>query len=87
MTTMNESDPDRERIVGDAVECLGDIEQLQWKFPITSLMDHEHIPQEVQDGLDRLAEAAAVMRHEGPAILWAFAEATGLADDVRALVE
>lgn len=83
MTITNESDTDRERFVGDIVECLGDIEQLQWKFPISSLMDHDDLSQEIQDSLDRLVEAAAVMRNEGPNILWAFAAATDLADDVR----
>jgi hypothetical protein len=84
---MYESPTDRPDSIDNVVECFGDIAELAGKFPIRSLVEDEHLPQEVKDDLEKLAQAAAVMVVEGPDILWAFAKVRGLADDVRAILD
>jgi hypothetical protein len=87
MTSTYETPTDRQDSIDNVVECLGDIAQLAWKFPISSLMDDEHLPQEIEDDLEELARAAAVLVNEGPDILWAFAKAREIDDDVAAILD
>ena len=63
MTSMYESPTDRQDSIDNVVECFGDIAELAWKFPISSLIDDEHLPREVKDELEKLAHAAAVKAH------------------------
>jgi len=84
---MYETPTDRQHSIDNIVECFGDIAELAWKFPIDSLMDDGHLPQEIENDLEKLAHAAAVLVNEGPDILWAFAKARGLADDVAAILD
>jgi hypothetical protein len=55
---------------------------------ISSLIDVEdHLPEEVIDGLESLARAADILVNNGPDILWAFANAAGISDEVGAVLD
>lgn len=86
------------------VDPLDDLAELEWKFPVGSLIDDashlpqgvlisslidvaDHLPEEVIDGLESLAQAAAILVINGPDILWAFAKAAGISDEVRAILD
>ena len=53
---------DRDEDVDNVVECVGNMAELEWKFPIGSLIDN-NLPQEVRAGLEKLH---AGCRHAGP---------------------
>ena len=55
---------------------------------IGSLIDEaDDLPEEVIDGLESLAQAAAILVNDGPDILWAFAKAAGISDEVAAILD
>jgi hypothetical protein len=92
-------------LLNNVVECYGDLAELEWKFPVGSLIDDDashlpegvlisslideadHLPEEVIDGLESLAQAARIVVNNGPDILWAFAKAAGISDEVRAILD
>ena len=79
---------DRNENVDNVVECIEDLAELEWKFPIGTIMDSaQHLSQDVQDGLEKLNAAVCVMCNEGPDILWAFVRAMGIADQVGPRLE
>ena len=86
MTSVYKSPDDRQFSIDNVVECYGDIAELEWKFPVGSLIDEaDDLPEEVIDGLESLAQAAAILVNDGPDILWAFAMAAGISDKVAAI--
>jgi hypothetical protein len=104
MTSVYKSPDDRRFSIDNVVECYGDLAELEWKFPVGSLIgDASHLPkgvlisslideadyppEEVIDGLESLARAAAILVNNGPDILWAFAKAAGISDEVTAILD
>ena len=88
MTSLYKSPDDRQFSIDNVVECYGDLAELEWKFPVGSLIDEaDHLPEEVIDGLESLAQAAAILVNNGPDILWAFAKAAGISDEVEAILD
>jgi hypothetical protein len=104
MTSVYKSSDDRRFSIDNVVECYGDLAELEWKFPVGSLIDDashlpkgvlisslideaDHPPEEVIDGLESLAQAAAILVNNGPDILWAFAKAAGISDEVTAILD
>ena len=73
---------DRDEHVDKVVECIGDLVELEWKFPIGSIIDN-NLPQEVRDGLEKLQAAVGMLVFEGPGILWAFVKAMGITERGR----
>src|SRR4051812_33034762 len=103
MKSVFKSSEDRQCSIDNVAECYGDIAELEWKFPVGSLIDDashlpqgilisslidaaDHLPEEVIDGLESLAQAAAILINNGPDILWAFAKAAGISDEVRSSI-
>lgn len=104
MTSVYKSPDDRQFSIDNVVECYGDLAELEWKFPVGSLIDDagqlpkgvlisslidvaDHLPEEVIDGLESLAQAVAILVNNGPDILWAFAKAAGISDEVTAILD
>jgi hypothetical protein len=88
MTSVYKSLDDRQFSIDNVVECFGDLSELEWKFPVGSLIgDASDLPEEISDGLESLAQAAAILVNNGPDILWAFAKAAGISDEVRAILD
>jgi|SRR5271163_2226725 len=104
MTSVYKSPDDRRFSIANVVECYGDLAELEWKFPVGSLIDDashlpkgvlisslideaDDLPEEVIDGLESLAQAAAILVNNGPDILWAFAKAAGISDEVTAILD
>ncbi len=72
----------------NVVECIGDLAELQWNFPIGALLDSaQGLPQEVIDGLEKLQQAVGMLVSDGPDILWAFAKAMEITDKVGQRLE
>ena len=73
--------------LSDAAECLGDIEELEWKFPIGTMIDYARengLPVAVIERLDRIQRAAAVLCNDGPDAIWGFANDAGMTDTLVA---
>jgi hypothetical protein len=86
MTTVYESPVDRQDDIEKVVQCLGALVNLQFDFP-NERLDDDHVPREVQDGLEKLQQAKCSLIVDGAAILWDYAKDKGLADDVAKVVE
>ena len=86
MTTDYRPPIDRDEDVDNVVECIGDLAELEWKFPIGSLIDN-NLPQEVRAGLEKLQQAVGMLVLDGPGILWAFAKVMGITDQVGQRLE
>ena len=72
----------------NVVECIGDLAELRWKFPIGALIDSARdVPQEVIDGLETLQEITGFLCYDAPDLLWAFVKAMGIADAVGQRLE
>jgi hypothetical protein len=72
---------DYEQALSDAEECLGDIEELEWKFPIGAMIDYaskNSLSVAVIERLERIQRAAAVLCNDGPDAIWGFANDAGL---------
>ena len=83
MTSIYESHFDRDEDVDNVVECIEDLAELEWKFRIGTIMDSaQNLPQEVRDGLEKLQRAVGMSVSDGPNILWAFAKAMEITDEV-----
>jgi hypothetical protein len=88
MTSIYESHIDRDEDVDNVVECIEDLAELEWKFPIDTIMDSaQNLPQEVRDGLEKLQQAVGMLVSDGPNILWAFAKAMDITDKVGQRLE
>ena len=88
MTSIYESHIDRDEDVDNVVECIEDLAELEWKFPIGTIMDSaQNLPQEVRDGLEKLQQAVGMLVFDGPDILWAFAKAMEITDKVGQRLE
>ena len=88
MTSIYESHIDRDEDVDNVVECIEDLAELEWKFPIGTIMDSaQNLPQEVRDGLEKLQQAVGMLVSDGPDLLWAFAKAMGITDKVGPRLE
>lgn len=57
---------DYEQALSDAEECLGDIEELGWKFPIGAMIDYARENGLAVKRLERMQRAAAVLCNDGP---------------------
>jgi hypothetical protein len=78
---------DYEQALSDAEECLGDIEELEWKFPIGAMIDYaseKGLSVAVIERLERLRRAAAVLCSDGPDAIWGFANDAGMTDTLVA---
>jgi hypothetical protein len=87
MTTQSEHPTDYEQTLDDAQECLGDIAELAWKFPISSMIDYARqsgLPEAIIARLEDIAEAAAKLVHHAPDAIWDFAKAAGMTDELTA---
>jgi hypothetical protein len=87
MTTDYTPPIDRDEDVDNVVECIEDLAELEWKFPVGAIMDSADLPQEVRDGLKKLNEVAGFLCYEAPGLLWEFVKAKGIADEVGARLE
>ena len=84
-------EPDRTadyaQALSDAEECLGDIEDLEWKFAIGAMIDYARengLSVAVIERLERIQRAAAVLCNDGPDAIWGFANDAGMADTLVA---
>ena len=87
MTTQSEHPTDYEQTLDDAQECLGDIAELAWKFPISSMIDYARqngLPEAIIARLEDMVEAAAKLVHRAPDAIWDFAKAAGMTDELTA---
>src|SRR6478609_9347129 len=78
---------DYEQALSDAEKCLGDIEELEWKFPIGAMIDYARengLSVAVIERLERIQRAAAVLCNDGPDAIWGFANDAGMADTLVA---
>ena len=78
---------DYEQSLGDAEECLDDIEELEWKFPIGAMIDYARengLSAAVIERLERIQRAAAVLCNDGPDAIWGFANDAGMTDTLVA---
>ena len=78
---------DYEQGLSDAEECLGDIEELEWKFPIGAMIDYARnngLSVAVIERLERIQRAAAVLCGDGPDAIWGFANDAGMTDTLVA---
>jgi hypothetical protein len=78
---------DYEQSLGDAEECLDDIEELEWKFPIGAIIDYARengLSVAVIERLERTQRAAAVPCSDGPDAIWGFANDAGMTDPLLA---
>ena len=76
-----------EQALSDAAECLGDIEELEWKFPISTMIDYARengLSVAVIERLARIQRAAAVLCNDGPDAIWGFANDAGMTDTLVA---
>jgi hypothetical protein len=88
MTSIDESWSDRDMDAENVVECIEDLAELGWKFPVGQIIDSaQNLPQEIRNGLEELQRACAVLVCDGPDILWAFAKAMEITDDVGQRLE
>ena len=86
MTAIYESPLDRQDDIDAVVQCLATLVNLQFEFP-TGGLDDVRVPQEVQDGLEKLQQILIALLCDGSAILWEYAKAKGLAEDIAKIVE
>ena len=87
MTTQSEHPADYEQTLDDAQECLGDIAELEWKFPISSMIDYARqngVPEAIIACLEDMAEAAAKLVLHAPDAIWDFAKAADMTDELTA---
>ena len=78
---------DYEQALSGAEECLGDIEELERKFPIGALIDYASenaVSAAVIERLERMQRAAAVLLSDGPEAIWGFASDAGMTDTLVA---
>jgi len=78
---------DYEQALSDAEECLGDIEDLEWKFAIGAMIDYARengLSVAVIERLERIQRAAAVLCNDGPDAIWGFANDAGMTDTLLA---
>ena len=68
------------------IRCLSQIDEIQFDFP-DEFLDDRHAPQEVQDGLEKLQQITWSLVYDGPKILWEYAKARGLAEDIATMYE
>jgi len=76
-----------EQALSDAAEYLGDIEELKWKFPISTMIDYARengLSVAVIERLERIQRAAAVLCNDGPDAIWGFANDAGMTDTLVA---
>jgi len=60
---------DYAQALSDAEECLGDIAELGWKFPVGTMIDYARqngLSAAVIERLERIQRAAAVLCNDGP---------------------
>jgi hypothetical protein len=83
--------PDRtadfEQALSGAEECLGDIEELECKFPFSAMIDYARengLSVAVIERLVRIQRAAAVLCNDGPDAIWGFANDAGMTDTLVA---
>jgi hypothetical protein len=59
---------DYKQALSHAEECLGDIEELEWKFPIGAIIDYarENGLSAVIERVERIQRAATVLCSDGP---------------------
>ena len=72
---------DYAQALSDAEECLGDIEELEWKFPIGAIIDYARensLSVAVIERLASMQRAAAVLCNDGPDAIWGFANEAGM---------
>jgi hypothetical protein len=75
------------QLVSDAEECLGDMEELEWKLPIGAMIDYASengLSAAVIERLERIQRAAAVLCNDGPEAIWGFANDAGMTDTLVA---
>jgi hypothetical protein len=87
--TPEERDPtaDYEQALSDAEECLGDMEELEWKFPIGAMIDYaskNSLSVVVIERLERIQRAAALLCNDGPDAIWGFANDADMTDTLVA---
>ena len=78
---------DYEQALSDAEECLGDIAELGWKFPVGAMIDYaceNGLSVAVIERLERIQLAAAVLCNDGPDAIWDFANDAGMTDTLLA---
>ena len=78
---------DYEQALSGAEECLGDIEELERKFPIGAMIDYASenaVSAAVIERLERMQRAAAVLLSDGPEAIWGFASDAGMTDTLVA---
>ena len=78
---------DYEQALSDAEECLGDIAELGWKFPVGAMIDYARengLSVAVIERLVRIQRAAAVLCNDGPDAIWGFANDAGMTDTLVA---
>ena len=78
---------DYDETLDNADECLEDLEELEWKFPIGVLFAYAQragLPPEILEALAAVETAAGILRGEGADAVWAFAHAAGMTEELRA---
>ena len=78
---------DYEQALSDAEECLADMEELEWKFPIGAMIDYARengLSVIVIERLERVQRAAAVLCNDGLDAIWGFANDAGMTDTLVA---
>jgi hypothetical protein len=78
---------EREDAWSNVDECLRDIDHVANGLPTGDMIDYagkNGLGQEVIDGLERLGAAAGVLVYEGPEVIWDFAKAAGMTDELVA---
>lgn len=93
MTTNYKPPTDREidlHTVAHVLGVMADLQGVYWdardieEFPE---MDPTRLPQEIQDGLDKLNKVADLLVYKGAKMLWEYAKDRGLTDDITAMGE
>ena len=87
MSIPHHTPTEREDAWSNVDECLRDIDHLTYGFPTGDMLGYAHkngLGQEVIEGLEKLGAAASVLAYEGPDVIWEFAKAAGMADELAA---
>ena len=78
---------EREDAWSNVDECLRDFDHVAHGLPTGDMIDYASkngLGQEVIDGLEKLGAAASVLAYEGPDVIWKFAKAAGMTDELVA---
>jgi hypothetical protein len=78
---------DYEQALSDAEECLGEMEELEWKFPIGAMIDYARnngLSVAVIERLEHIQRAATLLCTDGPDAIWGFANDADMTDTLVA---